>query len=293
MKKIALYLCLLLIPACLHRNAFKSVQRYEYSKDGYIYYKGYTTNGREMLLDSTLRRIIQAYRSIGSIYNGYVWVMNDNDKWGVVNFRNHVLIPFEAAYDGGQFVKGVVAYRKGNKNGARDSKGKEIVPFQYENVYVDKDYNRIIAVGEKSADLYDIKGKIISSGEYEYFSFYNKDHYIVRKNGKLGGVDFDLNVICEPVYDNIGKFETEDNVAWVVLNKKVGYIDRRFKVVIPIEYTDGRIFANGMVRVFKNAETIYLNRKGEIIYPSQQEIKSYDEALARIQAGYDAIQFSS
>jgi len=102
-----------------------------------------------------------------------------------------------------------------------------------------------------------------------------------------------MEVVCEPIYDNIGKFETDDKIAWVVLNQKIGYVDENFKVLIPIEYDNGTVFANGMVRVNKNGETLYLNRNGKQIFPSEKEIESYEKTLENIQRSYDMLQFSS
>ncbi len=291
MKKALLLFCVAFFFSC-SKNTFTEVQRYKYNKDEKTYFIGRTTGKKVMLLDENLKVILPEYHSIGSICEEAVWVKKDK-KWGMVTFKNRVIIPFEADKETGCFKKGVITYTINGRRGAADNKGKKIIPFDYNNVYINDKAERIIAHKENATDLYDLKGNIISTGEYEYIGFFINGISIIRKNGKLGAVNYEMEVVCEPIYDNIGKFETDDKIAWVVLNQKIGYVDENFKVLIPIEYDNGTVFANGMVRVNKNGETLYLNRNGKQIFPSEKEIESYEKTLENIQRSYDMLQFSS
>lgn len=252
--------------------------------------------GNSRLLDSDMHeRIPAGYRSFGSMDASLVWVYNAG-KWGLSDYQGQLRIPIVYDTESGWSEAGLFTASKNRRGGVIDTLGREIVPFHYNNVYIDETSGHIIAhrKGEAPTDLFDLNGRPVSVGEWDYIGgFYGQTFTHVRKDGKIGVVDIHMNIICEPKYDNIGRFRTDDGIAWVVLDKKVGYIDTNFNVVIPMVYDDGTVFANGMVRVKKNGETRYLNRSGAQVFPTQEEIEAYDKKLEEIKYSYDRIMFSS
>lgn len=260
--------------------------------EGNTYFKRYYADGKVDLVNTDYREILPPqYESIIAITEKRFAVKHDG-KWGMVDFRNRPILPFVYDREMERFKKGVTKIVKDGKQGVIDTAGKEIIPCEYRTVTIYEGTNRITAEDSTFTDLYDLQGRPISMGEYEYidgFSYMNRS--AVRRNGKWGAVDYRMRIRCETIYDRIGKFES-DSVAWVVLDGKIGYVDEHYNVIIPIVYDNGTVFANGMVRVEKDGETLYLDRAGNQIQPGVESIRRYEEKLEAIQRGYEVLNFS-
>lgn len=264
------------------------------NRDDKAFYVVRETNCNPRLMDSKMQEIIPPiYESFGSMDRTLLWVRKYG-HWGITDYKGRLRIPSLYDSESGWFKGGLISVSKNGQRGVIDTSGREIVPFRYNNVYLDENYQHILAHGKDKTDLFDFHGRPISVGEWDYIGgFYHQEFSYVRKDGKMGIVDAGMNIICAPIYNRIGRFEMEDGMAWVVQNQKVGYMDREFRVVIPIVYDGGDVFANGMARVKKDGEILYLNRSGERIYPTPEQINAYDKVLERIKDGYRKLDFSS
>ena len=119
---------------------------------------------------------------------GLAAVVADNGKVGFINYDNEMVIP--AVYDyvvdyDYIFEDGICVLVDGltNKYGAIDRQGNMKLPMEY---------SRILKA-------------------------YNESAWYIRKDGKCGLTDADMNIIFEPVYDNI-RSNSSDNNAYLTLN---------------------------------------------------------------------------
>lgn len=82
-------------------------------------------------------------------------------------------------------------------------------------------------------------------------------------------------------YDWVGGFN--DEIAFVRKDEKWGFVDKTFKIVIPLEYEQTRGFFKGAAAVKKNGKWGYINQAGEVIIPYQyDEAYSITEGLAAV-----------
>ena len=79
------------------------------------------------------------------------------------------------------------------------------------------------------------------------------------KDGKWGLLDNKGNVLTEFIYQ--GAYDFTNGYARVMLNDKVGVVNKTGKLIVPIEYKSlGSIYKNTILGI-KPAETVFLNLK--------------------------------
>lgn len=245
-------------------------------------------NGKAGLIDTTFTEILPAvYDNIYSLKAGRLPLKKDG-LLGFADEQFRIRIPFQ--YDEQKFENGLLEVGRNKIFGVIDLKGQTIVPLQYKKVTVDNISHRIYADKESSYDVYDWEGRFLFSNDFEYFGgYWGKSYTLFRQNGQLGVMDFYFNILVEPQYDNIGRFY--DDLAWVVKDKKGGFINTDFQVVIPIVYDDLEEYVLGFTKVKKDGKVLYLNTKGEVSTPTEEEIQQREEELQRRKDGF--FNFSS
>jgi hypothetical protein len=150
--------------------------------------------GRFGFIDNTGKLAIPIiYEQSGFWFSeGCVYMMLDG-KWGFINTRNEVVIPFK--YDGAvAFKEGFAAVKLNEKWGYVDKQGAVVIPFRYDGTF-------IFSEGMSSVML----------------------------NGKWGFIDKEGKEIIPPIYDNVNKFE--NGRARVTLNGVDMYLDKNGKQV--------------------------------------------------------------
>ena len=143
------------------------------------------------------------YKHAWHFSQGLAAVVADNGKVGFINYDNKMVIP--AVYDyvvdyDYIFEDGVCVLVDGQtyKYGAIDTSGTLKLPMEY---------SRIFKGNEEST-------------------------WYIRKDGKCGLADADMNIIFEPVYDNIRSNSSENN-AYLTLNGVKQLVSFDGEVILP------------------------------------------------------------
>lgn len=101
--------------------------------------------------------------------------------------------------------------------------------------------------------------------------------YKSKKTGLYGFIDINGNKIGEPEFTGFSGFA--DGLAKVYKKldgkSKIGYINTKGEIVIPIEYKSGSSFDNGWAVVTKDSNSFFINKKGELKDPARK----YDELI--------------
>lgn len=176
---------------------------------------------------NTGRVVIDAqYKHAWHFSEGLAAVVADNGKLGFINKNNEMAIP--AVYDyvvdyDYIFEDGICVLLDGGTNmyGAIDDSG---------NMKLDMEYSRI-------------------------FKNYNESTWYVRKDGKCGLVDEKMNVIFEPLYDNIRSNSRERN-AYLTLNGVKQLVSFDGKILLPF-VIDETLPLKYIVRYHEDTEDEY------------------------------------
>ena len=153
--------------------------------------------------------------------------------FGAVNEKGETIIPLIYDYAMSRFSDGLLAVKKNNKWGYVDCNHQIVIPFEYDNVI---DYYL------KTGDFY-----IEADSTLGNTGYFENNKVIVKKNGKMGMIDKQNQIIIPFEYEKIGSFSDQylvvstDNISF-------GVIDYSNKVVLPYIYDDLKtIFENQFV----------------------------------------------
>lgn len=162
-------------------------------------------NGKRGYLNVNTGKVVieGQYKHAWHFSEGLAAVVADNGKVGFINYDNEMVIP--AQYD---YVMGhdyiftdeicILIDRTSMKYGAIDTTGTLKLPMEYSSIF---------------------KG-------------YDESTWYLRKNGKCGLADARLNVIFEPVYDNIYS-QPHKNNAYLTLNGVKQLVSFDGEVLLP------------------------------------------------------------
>lgn len=228
----------------------------------------------------------------GYFNNGLAQVRLDK-RCGWINKDGEIIIPFAYSYYGSSehFVGNLVRVCNfaTRKYGYVDSKGNIIIPCIYENA---EDFSMGRAAVSVEEDEFDDKwGYIDTSGNVVVpIEYYDVSHYFnesglafVKKWSGDDGVYVDLNgnFIKDP-YSSLYNSNIHSNEYFIAYrNKKYGFRDINYNIVIPCKYDWAQDFCNGIaeVGIWKGDSLLngYINKMGIEILKPQYNSVSYDE----------------
>lgn len=211
--------------------------------------------------------------NIEFVNNGKNLIVSKEGQFGILNRKGKIKTPFIYDFIGGDFDTEIFPFRKGEKSGFLDKKGKVVIPATFDIAEVFKD-NYAVVVSNKKYGIINLKGDYVIDPIYDHISTQarfpmiphprnDKTRYYLKKSGKYGLLDENLKTIVPFIYDEIGSFN--ENFAFVKKDGKYGYINIEGELVIPMEYEDADIFSEGLAAVVKNGKWGYINRKNEVV----------------------------
>lgn len=202
--------------------------------------------------DNNVKILSEEYKNIIKIANNtFICQLNSVSKIVVVDNENNLEvkgIDIQNRYNKIVYIDSdIIIIKKREAVGIVDYDGLEIVPFKkykkIENFY--NGYSVVQTFDDKYG-LINRKGEEIISPKYEYLKSSNKDNRLIfEKNGRYGFMDFNENIVIEPLYKEITDFY--GNIAMYTAKDKVGLINENGKLIeeflIVSEIKDNMIIA--------------------------------------------------
>ncbi|MDM1551631.1 WG repeat-containing protein [Empedobacter falsenii] len=147
-------------------------------------------------------------------------VVSLNGFYGAINQNGDIIIPF--IYDYAMYFSDeLLAVKKNNKWGYVDENNIVIIPFEYDN---------IINFTSENDDSFMKNDTVLG-----WSGHFNNDKTIVCKNGKLGLINKQNEVLAPFKYKTISSYN--EKYACVSLdNRKYGLVDYHNNVIIPFDY---------------------------------------------------------
>jgi len=176
------------------------------------------------------------------------------------------------------FRQGLVQMGKAGKYGLLDENGIVKIDFDYEYPFFwyEKEglsYKFVTSLKDSFFDFIDIQKFKVIRTDYTNASDFVEGFSIVEKNGKDGFVDTLLQLRIPCIY-YIAK-EFNNGLAPVCnIDYKWGVVDTDGDTIIDFKYDNIDVFQNGITKVELNKKLGCLNEKGEIVVPIE-----YDEIL--------------
>ncbi len=219
-------------------------------------------------------RIQPHYRAASGFNEGVAAVGIDIDSdyvaYGFIDHNDHIVIEpqYEYAFP---FEEGYAIAKKYDRFAMIDHSGKERIPYKYIELTPmhDGTFLAVDALTENAA-LFDKNFKQLTPFIYEKALNYTDGFYIVQREGKTTFLNLKGEECCG-WYDEVSGFY--DGYSWVRLGDKYGIINRKGKIILPIEYDNSGnrsmeyLYSEGLFMVEKAGKFGFVDTRGQIVIP--------------------------
>jgi len=214
----------------------------------------------------------------------FVEYENEQGLVGLMKIDGSIIIEPSYTNLGGIVRNGVLVATKNEKEGLINLDNEVIIPFEFDDVTVnrrDDDEGLIGVERDEKEGFFDYEGKLQVPLIYDYVSNFENGSSRVKVNGKFGFINSKGEYLLEPVYDWID-YQLIANRRRIVENGKYGFIDGGFNIVIPPErdfMSDYYLSSDDLAFAFFGSLTDkahfgIVDIHGKSIFPSSIEVKS-------------------
>lgn len=162
-----------------------------------------------------------------------------------------------------------------------DESGEVAIAFEFQEAYdFDENYLAIVKKSNRYG-LINTRGERVLNYSYQHIQYLGEDIYYLESSNFTGFIKYNdaeknYTTIKEVKYDFVGSFS--EGLAYVVRDKKVGYIDATGTEVIPLTYTYQEdfnySFMNYYAFVHQNGRIGIIDKNGDFVVEPQ-----YDEVI--------------
>ena len=213
----------------------------EYVQEGFYVVR---VNNKLGVIDEKGKEIIpEKYEKFEGNFNDGILAVSIHDKWGYVNSEGKEITPIKYEY-ADEFKDGRAKVNFNYKEGLIDKNGKVIVPLIYNDLFrLGNGLSDVGVVNEKDrlnmGVVNEKNGKLVTSLKYE--DLYNYQHLDIPFSGKLariqlndkiGLVDDKGKIIVPILYDSI---DSLGDVFVITKGNKYGYLDKKGKIIVAVE----------------------------------------------------------
>ncbi|MBR1799748.1 MAG: WG repeat-containing protein [Bacteroidales bacterium] len=206
------------------------------------------------------------FTEITNIIEGFFFAGTDKG-WALYDTTMTQLSPY--LYNWTHFVadRRIPVGRNG-KYGYLDPKGREVIPCKYDEVSAFVGERAVVKLGEYYG-IIDTAGREITPIEYTDKTtkgrkfFYCDSLALVEKNGKIGYVDYDGNLVIPFLFDE--GYQFSQGFASVKYDGGWGYINKKGEVYIPFIFDAASPFEWGRADVVYGGQFMKMNLKGKCV----------------------------
>jgi hypothetical protein len=242
------------------------------------------------------------YDDKGDFYGTFI-ILSKNQKKGVLKMDGTGIIPFtyddiKPTYYTYENVPLTFFVTLNDKKGVINEKNKIVIPLEYEIIELQSNYSDGFLVQNKG-----LKGMISLNNTVNIPPLYNSlailyignnYFYKVEKNHKYGIVSAKNEEIIAFNYDDMGPAFV-DGLLNVKQNDKWGFINEKGNIILPMNYSSVSQFENGLSIVKIGDKKGAIDKTGKVIIEPKYEeiaIKSGNYFITRLNGKYGAVERS-
>ena len=216
-------------------------------------------NGREVL--TTM------FENMTTLFGDTLFFAGDADGMALYDSRMKPLTKPVYTWTGG-INDGRIAVRRGDKYGFLDRWGREVIPCCYDEISLFGLGRAMVREGDLFG-IIDTAGRVILPMEYASTSnigeryVYHDSLALVEKNGRMGFVDLDGNLVIPMYFEQAYHFS--EGLAAVRYNGMWGYIDTHGDIFMPFIFDIASPYQWGRAEVFYNGELRNVDRRGRCV----------------------------
>ena len=211
------------------------------------------------------------YDKIGSLNERRAIVLKD-DEYGYVNEKAEIVIPIELIefsnlFQFAKFENGHAKKLKGNRYSLIDSMGKQILPAIFTGI---GDFGELIPVTKGNEWGYTNRdARLIINYQFDYAYSFEKGIAFVEKQAKMGAINIKGEVVVPIRYDDLTRFN--DKFLIFKLGGNMGILDYSGNQVVPNKYSRVVPINKNLIRLENNERIDYFNVSNSSIISLQME----------------------
>jgi len=259
-------------------------------------------NNTYCLMNRIGQIVSKEYQEINS-QSEKLFVCKDKEKYGAINDKGQVVIPF--VYNKlGDFKNGFAYYYTSHFGLIR--KNNEQINAQWDWVSGVDSNNIIIVSKNKKFGLMNLSEQVVLDPQFDYVGACKNGIYIIVKDNKYGffdifdkcfvtEIDFNYSAVYDANYYTNGKyfkliknnelslidangrssipfgmytnlFFAKCDLIRIQKNNKYGFVDRKLKIVTPIEYFQATDFEDNLAVVKTSKFCQIITKQGKLVY---------------------------
>ena len=113
---------------------------------------------------------------------------------------------------------------------------------------------------------YKHNGRVVIPARYDIASPFNNGLAYVSINGKWGFIDKKGTLVIPAIYDSVWYFS--EGRAPVKIDGKWGFIDKTGALIIPAKYTSVGFYCEGLASVEINGKWGFIDKTGDLVIPA-------------------------
>lgn len=217
-----------------------------------------------------------------SSFQNHLFLVQVNDKWGYMNDQGQMAI--EAIYDNGNdFSEGAATVQKGKQFLIIDTKGTE-TPIEGDIIDV-KEFSQGLApvrMKDKKFGFIDTKGKLVIPDQFESVGYFSNGlAWAKTTDKKLGYIDETGKWVIKPEFEAGKEFDPVSGLARVKKGEKWCYVDVTGKI---LEVADTEVwgdFSEGLSDGKKGSLRGFYDHEGHwVIEPKFQAVRDFHNGYA-------------
>jgi hypothetical protein len=244
-------------------------------------------------LDTLGRMIIQPQYGYVMDCLSEVIICKNNDKWGAVNFEGKQLIPFE--FDDIHFLEQtgnriIRVYKKEEKYGLIDTSGQIKIGAVFDDIGSFSE-GKLAVKRNNLWGFVNRLGQEIVPCRFQKVENFSEGLAAVKIGNNWGFTDRLGELVIPADYKRVGNFS--NGLAWVVTNKGLGFINKEGQMAIPEQFQRALDFKFGVAAVMQEGKFGLIDGQGNfILKPKYPDIKPFDDmGLAVVRYGSDNVKY--
>lgn len=264
---------------------------------------------RKKIADISINQVSQEltaatkkYDKLYDFHEGLARVYKDK-KYGFIDKLGHEII--SCKYDDAEdYDKGISVVTLGDKKGAINRQGDMVIPCKYDNINLCKDDSLAAAFINETSGFIDLDGNVVVPFDYDYCGTFSEGLADVRKNGLIGFVNKNGELVIPCKYKNLyNGCGFREGLVGVSIDGELpgdiwGYIDQNGNIIIPFQKgITGAPFSSGLsmrYRTDKNGLLIIHGTacEGAFIYKNGEQASDFFETqnIEGFRKGYCTIK---
>ncbi len=214
----------------------------------------------------------------------YLFLVQIKDRYGYINCAGNIVIAPQ--FDiGGEFREGLAAVKVGDEWGFIDRTGRMVIAPRFRGVGEFSEGLAFAAeTGSPDYGVIDKTGKFVIEPKFSYGLEFSEG--LAYVDIYLGGRHY-INRKGETALTLSDGYSPGDNfyegLAVVNKNDKFGFIDRKGEVIIPTQYDGAVAFSEGLGSIRINGKMVYIDKTGkQVISQSYDFANWFTEGLAAV-----------